>query len=91
MVGVYIRKGRQLLYVNPRFLEIFGYTEEELYNDFDITNLIAESDRSFIIENLEANALNNITSHNYEFNGLHKTGKIIYTEYLDHTSTMVKM
>ena len=80
MVGVYIRKGKKLLYVNPRFTEIFGYTEEELYNDFDITNLIAETDRPFIIENLEANAINNITTHNYEFSGLHKTGKIIYAE-----------
>ena len=80
MVGVYIRKGKKLIYVNPRFVEIFGYTEAELYNDFDITNLIAESDRDFIIKNLEANAINNITSHNYEFSGLHKTGKIIYAE-----------
>ena len=80
MVGVYIRKGKKLIYVNPRFAEIFGYTEAELYNDFDITNLIAESDRHFIIKNLEANAINNITSHNYEFSGLHKSGKIIYAE-----------
>ena len=80
MVGVYIRKGKKLIYVNPRFAEIFGYTEAELYNDFDITNLIAESDRHFIIKNLEANAINNITSHNYEFSGLHKSGKIIYVE-----------
>ena len=80
MVGVYIRKGKKLIYVNPRFAEIFGYTEAELYNDFDITNLIAESDRHFIIKNLEANAINNINSHNYEFSGLHKSGKIIYVE-----------
>ena len=87
MVGVYIRKGKKLIYVNPRFAEIFGYTEAELYNDFDITNLIAESDRHFIIKNLEANAINNIPSHNYEFSGLHKTGKIIYAEVFGSLTT----
>jgi hypothetical protein len=52
--------------LQPTFLEISGILKKELYNDFDITNLIAESDRSFI-ENLEANALNNTHQRNYEF------------------------
>ena len=87
MVGVYIRKGNRLIYVNPRFAEIFGYTEEELYADFNVINLIEESERAKMEENLRAYANHEVTNHNYEFIGLHKNGTLIYLEAFGSTTT----
>ena len=80
MVGVYIRKGKTLLYVNPRFAEIFGYNEMELYNNFDSLSLIADEHKYLIADSVEAYNQNKISSHHYEFKGVHKSGKIIYGE-----------
>lgn len=80
MVGVYIRKDKRFIYVNPRFAEIFGYSEEELYADFNIISLIAESERTKMEDNLRAYADHEISNHNYEFIGLHKNGTLINLE-----------
>lgn len=80
MVGVYIRKDKRFIYVNPRFAEIFGYSEEELYADFNIISLIAESERTKMEDNLRAYADHEKSNHNYEFIGLHKNGTLINLE-----------
>ncbi len=80
MVGVYIRQGYKLLYVNPRFAEIFGYAQEELYNNFDSLNLLDDEFKHMVSEKVEAYANNKISSHHYEFKGKHKDGKILYGE-----------
>ena len=80
MVGVYIRKGKRFIYVNPRFASIFGYSEEELYADFNIINLVEESERARMEDNLRAYADHEISNHNYEFIGLHKNGTLINLE-----------
>lgn len=80
MVGVYIRKNRRLLYVNPQFAKIFGYTEDQLYNDLNNLNLIAADDKKNVKEILYRYKKNNTTSYHYEFVGVHKTGKKIYIE-----------
>ncbi len=80
IVAVYIRRGNTLLYVNPRFAEIFGYTESELYDNFDSLNLIADEHKYKVADSVEAYGKKEITSHHYEFKGIHKTGKILYGE-----------
>jgi len=87
MVGVYIRKGKRFIYVNPRFAEIFGYSEEELYNDFDVINLIDESERLKMEKNVKAYADHIVNTHNYEFTGLNKNGNLIYTEAYGSSTT----
>ena len=87
MVGVYIRKGKRFIYVNPRFAEIFGYSEEELYNDFDVINLIDESERLKMEKSVKANADHIVNTHNYEFTGLNKNGNLIYTEAYGSSTT----
>ncbi len=87
LVGVYIRNAKNLLYVNPRFVDIFGYGEEELYNDFNFMNLIEEGERGRAKENFRAYAEHEIDTHNYEFIGVHKNGKLIYTEAFGSATT----
>jgi len=80
MVGVYIRKGNSLLYVNPRFAEMFGYSEEVLNNDFDFLILVAPQDKGTVENITESYKQKKISSHHYELKGVHKTGNIIYGE-----------
>ncbi len=87
LVGVYIRNAKNLLYVNPRFVDMFGYGEEELYNDFNFMNLIEEGERGRAKENFRAYAEHEIDTHNYEFIGVHKNGKLIYTEAFGSATT----
>ena len=86
MVGVYIRKENRLIYVNPRFAEIFGYSEEALCHDFDVMNLVKESERPTMEANLNAYANREISNHNYEFIGLQKNGQLIYLEAFGSTT-----
>ncbi len=87
MVAVYIRKGRKLLYVNPRFLELFGYSEEEVYDDFNFMNLIEESERKKIEENVSAYDNQKADTHNYEFKAVNKKGEIIYANAFGSATT----
>ena len=87
MVGVYIRKVNKILYVNPRFAEIFGYTEQELLDNFNPLNLIAKEDEYLITDSIKAYEANKITSHHYEFKGVHKAGKMLYGEVFGTNTT----
>ena len=87
MVGVYIRKGRKMLYVNPRFVELFGYKEEELYNNFDFMTLVEEGDRSLIEESVRAYDTHKTNTHNYEFKAVDKNGNIIYANTFGSATT----
>lgn len=87
MVGVYIRKDNTLLYVNPRFAEIFGYTEAELINNFNALNLLTDEDKHLVTDSVKDYEENKITSHHYEFKAVHKDGKIIYGEVYGTNTT----
>jgi PAS domain S-box-containing protein len=81
IVGVYLRKGNKLLYVSPRFAEIFGYEQHELYGDFDGYNLVsAVEDKKYIEKITIEYEEQDLKSHHYEYRANHKTGKTIDVE-----------
>jgi PAS domain S-box-containing protein len=89
IVGVYIRKNDKLLYVNPRFEEIFGYTAKELYeSDIDTFDLVNKEDRSHILNTRKALAEQNNKSLNYEFRGIHKSGESFYAEVFGNVTQL---
>jgi PAS domain S-box-containing protein len=85
-VGVYIRKGENFIYVNPRFEQIFGFSSTELYQNITIQNLIAEEDKERIIQKRIASKETNAKSINYKFKGLRKNGETVYAEVFGSTT-----
>ncbi len=80
MVGVYIRNKENLVYINPRFAEIFGYTENEIYEHPDAFSLVAYDDKEIVIKHINEYEARKINKHNYELKGKHKNGNEIYLE-----------
>ena len=85
LVGVYIRKGKTLQYVNPRFAQIFEYSVNELLNNFNVYTLINEAD-GVVIDKLREDNPNQ--SIHYEFEGIKKNGQNIYIEVFGNTTIL---
>jgi PAS domain S-box-containing protein len=80
IVGVYLRKGNKLLYVSPRFAEIMGYGQAELYGDFSVYDLVSDEDKVRILDITDNYDKGKIKSHHYEYKANHKTGRTIDVE-----------
>ncbi len=80
MVGVYIRQQTNLVYVNPRFAEIFGYTESEIYQQPNAFSIVDYKDKLIVTKHIEEYNAGKINNHHYEFKGKHKDGHEIYLE-----------
>lgn len=79
-VGVYIIQHSKFAYVNPRFCQIFGYTETELIDNIPFENVILPDDRAFAWEKTPKRADGENASTHYEIRGLKKDGSIIWLE-----------
>ncbi len=80
-VGVYIVQKGSLIYVNPRFAEIFGYTTEELIGLNPSTAIISEEYQKLVNETVRARLEGNVDSVHYEVNGKRKDGSINRVEF----------
>lgn len=88
MVGVYVLLGDgHFAYVNPRFAEIFGYTEDEIVETRTVLELVAPECRKMIKRNFKERISGEIPKIRYSFKGLRKDGNIIDIEVLS-TSTI---
>jgi PAS domain S-box-containing protein len=79
-VGVYIIQNEKFVYANPCFSDIFGYTTEQIMREVKMLDLIAETDRQRVFDNIQANMHVGNKSLNYEFSGLNSKGEIIDAE-----------
>ena len=85
MVGVYIRKDSKLLYVNPRFANIFGYTVAELEDNFETYQLIKQSNY-LLVDKLRKEK--GSEALHYEFEGIKKDGTSIYIELFGNNTIL---
>jgi PAS domain S-box-containing protein len=76
LIGIYMVDEENLIYVNPRAAEIFGYEPEELSN-VSLANVIVPEDRELVRDNIRRRTSGVIETLRYEFHGLRKDGKII--------------
>jgi PAS domain S-box-containing protein len=76
MVGIYITQKEKLVYVNPRFAEIFGYQQQELIDTPGsiIDLIISKEDQALFRKNNQARFAGEIDNANYEFKGQKKDG-----------------
>ncbi len=77
MVGIYIIQKEKLLYINPRFAEIFGYGQHELIDTPGsiIEIIVSKEDQALVRRNNEARFTGEIDNIHYEFAGQKKDGK----------------
>jgi PAS domain S-box-containing protein len=80
MVGVYIIQDEKLVYVNPRFAQIFGYSSPEMNELFNPEDIIHPDDHEKVLNHIRARIMGKYKSMNYEFKGLHKNGELLYLE-----------
>ena len=78
LVGVFLIQDGQFKYVNPRFAEIFGYSQQEIIDEFQPQDLAHPDDRGLIIDNMRDRINGNPEAEEeYEVRGVTKGGRVI--------------
>ncbi len=81
LVGIYVIQDGCYRYVNPKFEEIFGYTQEEVTTQLQHgRELIAESDRLMVQHNVQRRLQGEVESLHYTFKGVRKDGSQVDVE-----------
>ncbi len=80
LTGIYIFRKEGFLYVNNRFCEIFGYSEEEIMSSLKPTDVINQSDRSRAKENISKRLQGKVDSVRYIAKGKHKINQELWVE-----------
>jgi len=88
MVGVYIVQNGVFVYVNPRFAEVFGYTQEEMINKLPVESVIHENYRAIAAENVRRRMAGEIESVHYETIGKKKDETTNYVEFYGSRTTI---
>ena len=78
-VGIWIIQDQAIKYANPRSLEIFGYTREEMI-DKNPLELVIEDDRPKMAKQLTEGISGRNNTMFYQFKGITKEGEIIHLE-----------
>ena len=72
MVGIYITQDGKFQYVNKRFAQIFGYSEQEMINSFPVETVIDEEDRHITLAHIKARMEGLTDSVHYQIRGCRK-------------------
>ena len=87
LVGVYVIRENRFLYVNPRFAEMFGYTQDELISQVHVVDTIFEEDRETVRENIRRRMEDEVQSLHYTFRAIKKSGELMDIEVLGSRTT----
>ncbi len=80
ITGVYLVVDGIYNYVNRRLAQMYGYAPEELIGKVRMIDLVAESDRDRVQEQIRQRLFGEVTSSHYTVHGLRKDGTIIVVE-----------
>jgi PAS domain S-box-containing protein len=80
ITGIYIIQDGEFKYVNPKFAEIFGYTQEEIIEHCKVSDLVYKEDLSIVQANLKKRIDGHMLEISYKFRGLKKNGSIMHVE-----------
>jgi len=78
LVGIYILEGSRVIYVNPCFASIFGYTVDEILAMGSISGIVAPSDKEMVLGNIRKRTDNVVQTVQYVFRGVKKDGTVIF-------------
>ncbi len=74
--GMYVIRDQRFVMVNPKMIQLFGYTEEEFYaKDFSPVQLVAEESLEFILKRQALASKGEFVPAQYEFRAVSKTGE----------------
>lgn len=82
LVGVYIIQDAHFRYVNPKFAEIFGYSQREIQESCAVADLVQPEDRDLVRENLRRRISSEVRTIRYTFRGRRKDGSTVDVEVL---------
>lgn len=80
LVGIAAMDNEGFSYVNPRFAEIFGYSQEEILTSIAPMELAVERDRARVAENIDRRLRGEVGTLRYTFRGQRKDGQHIEVE-----------
>lgn len=76
--ALYVLKGNQFVFVNPKFVEYLGYTQEETSSpDFNAEDLVAPESMSLFLERSERRERGEAIPGQYVFKAVSKSRKVI--------------
>jgi len=78
--GVAILKGKTHIYVNRKYLDIFGYTQAEEILNRSFLHLVHPDERDWVLELSERRAKDDSVPSRYECKGIKKNGDPIFVE-----------
>ena len=77
LTGIYIIQNRKLVYANPRFKEIMGYSHDDSLLGIDPLDTVSEKDRNAVSLHLEALHEGRMRSASMVFTALRKDGTTV--------------
>lgn len=80
LTGIYIFSEDKFLYVNKRFTEIFGYSENEILTNLKPTDVIEVKDRHLAEESIQKRLSGVVDSVHYIAQGKHKDNRELWVE-----------
>ncbi|MBI2578794.1 MAG: PAS domain S-box protein [Candidatus Aenigmarchaeota archaeon] len=80
VAGIYIVQDGRFKYVNSKFANALGYTPEELMALDSVLDIVVESDRLFVAENLMKRLFGSVKSTQYSLRVMRKDGSVIEAE-----------
>lgn len=80
LVGIYIIQDGKFLYVNPKFAELAGYTQQEIISSKTISDLVYEEDRELVFKEIQKKINGETDNVRYSFRGKRKDGNIAFVE-----------
>jgi PAS domain S-box-containing protein len=79
ITGIYVIQDDKFAYVNPKMVEIFGWTQQELTCK-PLVDFIFEEDRQLVCENIRKRLAGTIESIHYTLRAVRKDGTLIHVE-----------
>lgn len=79
--ALYVLKGNQFVFINPKFEEYLGYTQAETSSpDFNAEDLVAPESMQLFVERGEKRERGEVIPSQYVFKAISKSGKVIDCE-----------
>ncbi|WP_255155133.1 PAS domain-containing sensor histidine kinase [Ferruginibacter sp. HRS2-29] len=82
LAGIYIIQHGKLVYINPGFEKIFGYSKEEMLNNMSFEDLVHKDDLALVKNIYHQRIYQHKIDPQYTFRGVRNNGTIVHLEVI---------